>query len=131
MNYDDSDDYEDDQYFNHSYTIFQSNANRMHITLYDVKDAIDCCSDILDDSMRSSCYHQFGVDGNMAEKYYNRVDSMERQYYFETIDEPAIPGSVYRHDTKENENQNRRAAKKPMRKWFLFGNDHDDEVQKK
>lgn len=122
--YDDDDD-DDDQYYNHNYRIFQSNVSKTQITLSDVKDAIDCCSTILDDRMKCSCYQQFGVDGKMAEKYYKKVEGMERQYHIEAIDEPYISISISRSEKKDN----RKATKKPIRKWFMFEaiNDNDND----
>ena len=116
---------DDDQYHNHNYSIFQSNVSKTQITLSDVKDAIDCCSTILDDRMKCSCYQQFGVDGKMAEKYYKKVEGMERQYHIEAIDEPYISISISRSEKKDT----RKATKKPNRKWFMFEaiNDKDND----
>lgn len=74
---------------NEGYLLFQAKNIPLkgnHISLYDVRDAVECCSGILNEHMRNECYIQFGVDGKMAEKYYKHIERMERQY--ELPDDP-------------------------------------------
>lgn len=78
----------------HSYMLFESRVQKNPVSLYDVRDAVECCSSIPDERLKSGCYHQFGVDGKMAEKYYKHIERMEREYEME------------------------HAAKK---RWFFFG----------
>lgn len=74
----------------HSYMMFESKISKNAVSLYDVRDAIECCSSILDNRLKNTCYDQFGVDGKMAEKYYNDVERMEREYEMspETLKKP-------------------------------------------
>lgn len=105
---------------NVSYLLFESKLTdtkyrETPISLYDVRDAMECCCMIKNDKMRYECYHQFGVDGKMAEKYFKQIERMERQY----------------EKTEEHLKQKKQVMpfkndKKALRKWFHF-NIFDDE----
>jgi hypothetical protein len=98
---------EDENNNDKSYILFQSKNVPLKdnpLTINDVRDAVECCSGILNERMRNECYVQFGVDGNMAEKYYKHIVGMERQY--EMPDDP-IPT----RDIKLNKKKN---------KWNIF-----------
>lgn len=107
-----------------SYLLFQTKSQEIKdnpISLYDVRDAIECCSIIKNDQMRYDCYHQFGVDGRMAEKYFKHVEKMERQY--EKVDEEMkkkkqndtnVHPKIYKNN------------KKALRKWFHFNIFNDE-----
>ena len=73
------------------------------ISIYDVRDAYENCSVIINERMKCDCYLQFGIDGEMAEKYYKHVERMERQY--EMPDDPIPTRNI---NLKNN------------KKWFPF-----------
>lgn len=89
------------------YVLLRSPHVNTPVSLQDARDAVDCCSGILNDQMKASCYNQFGVDGKMAEKYLGEIERMERQYMSQSNTHiPPFPRN-----------------KKNKKKWFGFGND--------
>lgn len=114
------------------YMIFKSSTAKHSITLYDVQDAYECCSTILNDQMKEACYLQFGVDGKMAEKYLNTVKLMEDMYSDPDLDyEPnekkkkSEPLRLAEDIFFKREDKNPKQPKQPKRKWFKFGIDFD------
>ncbi len=96
--------------YDRGYLIFRSETIKTSVTLQDVKDAYECCSGIMNDQMKESCYLQFGVDSKMAEKYFKKVESMETLYFMKDED----------NDTKKAKPKNKNNV---TRKWFRFGNE--------
>lgn len=100
------------------YLIFQSNEVKVPITLMEVREAVDCCSGIEDERMKRSCYLQFGVDGAMAEKYYTKMEKMERIYNVRYN----VPEQVNNTNTEfEVKNDTVSIKKSFFQKWFPFG----------
>lgn len=121
-NEDDDDRDKKSEYFdkNVSYLLFESKMTDAKyrgtpISLYDVRDAMECCCMIKNDKMRYECYHQFGVDGKMAEKYFKQIERMEREY------EKSEEHLKHKKQVMPFKND-----KKALRKWFHF-NIFDDE----
>lgn len=104
------------QYFdkNVSYLLFETKMTGIEnrgtpISLYDVRDAMECCCMIKNDEKRYECYHQFGVDGKMAEKYFKYVERLEREY------KKSEEHLKHKKQTMPFKND-----KKTLRKWFHF-----------
>lgn len=109
------------------YLLFQSQDVKVPITLMDVRDAVDCCSGILNDQMKASCYLQFGVDGKMAEKYYRKMEKMEKLYM--VMNDPENPKCD--EDVAPPKMKQKKKPKKGLfGKWFIFRKMMEDEKDK-
>lgn len=95
----------------YGYLVFQYKDLNTPITLMDVRDAVQCCSGILNEQSKRQCYLQFSVDGEMAEKYFTKIESMERLYRSQSC--PPLPPPP-----KPTKRDRRRFPGK----WFPFGN---------
>ena len=98
------------------YLLFQSDDIKVPINLQDVREAYECCSGIANDSLKATCYRQFGVDGKMAEKYFKKIKNMEDLYYKQW---------EYR-SYDENSKEKKKNDKGMFRKWFKFEKDFDE-----
>jgi len=110
------------------YLLFQSQDVKVPITLLDVRDALDCCSGILNEQMKSACYLQFGVDGKMAEKYYRKLEKMEKLYM--VLDDPEKHSKPADNVAPPKMKQEKKSKKGMFGKWFIFKkmmNDDNDE----
>jgi len=116
MDKNDRDDY-------NGYLIFESKFSNIPIELQDVKEAYECCTSIKNSDLKCSCYHQFGVDGKMAEKYFKKMEKMEETYHINTK-------MVKKEDTKKKQSKQTRQSRQ-FYKWFTFGmgteKEYDDE----
>lgn len=111
------------------YLLFQSEEVKVPITLAEVRDAVESCSGILNEQMKDACYLYFGVNGKMAEKYYSKMERMEKLY--RSKEDPKNPKPPA--DTEPLVSPKQKQQKKPKKgmfgKWFIFRKKPDAEEE--
>ena len=101
------------------YLLFQSEEVKVPITLMEVREAVECCSGITNEETKNTCYLYFGVNGYMAEKYYSKMENMEKAY--RKRNEPSNPPADMEPLVSPKQQRHQKKPKKGMfGKWFIF-----------
>lgn len=60
------------------YGVFQLDADLPCTTLDDVRDACEACGSVRGATERRQCFEVFGLDSTKIDRYYDRVETMEK-----------------------------------------------------